>query len=90
MPGSQLRQLALDGSGVHGLSALIILEQGIKAVDIDALLKPCHYYDMIDGIGNSSTKGTLLINGYRNHLTGQHQLPDLPSYFQNTKDRIGA
>jgi patatin-like phospholipase/acyl hydrolase len=49
MPGSDLRLLALDGGGVRGLSALMILEQLMDAVDPDAPLKPCDYFDMISG-----------------------------------------
>jgi patatin-like phospholipase/acyl hydrolase len=54
MPGSDLRLLALDGGGVHGLSALMILEQLMEAVDSDAPPKPCNYFDMI---GGTSTGG---------------------------------
>ncbi|EAT76057.2 hypothetical protein SNOG_16569 [Parastagonospora nodorum SN15] len=49
MPVSDLRLLALDGGGVRGLSALMILEQLIEAVDSDAPLKLCDYFDMISG-----------------------------------------
>jgi hypothetical protein len=34
---------------VRGLSALMILEQLIEAVDPDAPPKPCDYFDMIGG-----------------------------------------
>jgi patatin-like phospholipase/acyl hydrolase len=51
MPRSDLRLLALDG-GVRGLSALMILEQLMGAVDPDASPKPCDYFDMI---GDTST-----------------------------------
>jgi patatin-like phospholipase/acyl hydrolase len=54
MPGSDLRLLALDGGGVRGLSALMILEQLMEAVDPDAPLKPCDYFNMI---GGTSTGG---------------------------------
>jgi patatin-like phospholipase/acyl hydrolase len=54
MPGSELRLLALDGGGVRGLSALMILEQLMEAVDLDAPPKPCEYFDMI---GGTSTGG---------------------------------
>ena len=54
MPGSDLRLLALDGGGVRGLSALMILEQLMEAVDLDAPPKPCDYFDMI---GGTSTGG---------------------------------
>lgn len=54
MPGNDLRLLALDGGGVRGLSALMILEQLMVAVDPDAPPKPCDYFDMI---GGTSTGG---------------------------------
>ena len=54
MPGSELRLLALDGGGVRGLSALMILEQLMEAVDPDAPPKPCDYFNMI---GGTSTGG---------------------------------
>lgn len=54
MPGSDLRLLALDGGGVRGLSALMILAQLMEAVDPDAPPKPCDYFDMI---GGTSTGG---------------------------------
>jgi patatin-like phospholipase/acyl hydrolase len=49
MPGSDLCLLALDGGGVRGLSALMILEQLVEAVDPDAPPKPCDYFDIIGG-----------------------------------------
>jgi patatin-like phospholipase/acyl hydrolase len=49
MPGSDLRLLALDGGGVRGLSAWMILEQLIEAVDLDAPPKPCNYFNIIGG-----------------------------------------
>jgi patatin-like phospholipase/acyl hydrolase len=49
MPSNNLRLLALDGGSVRSLSALIILEQLIEAVDLDAPLKLCDYFDMISG-----------------------------------------
>jgi patatin-like phospholipase/acyl hydrolase len=54
MPGSDLRLLALDGGGVRGLTALMILEQLMEAVDLNAPPKPCDYFDMI---GGTSTGG---------------------------------
>ena len=54
MPGSDRRLLALDGGGVRGLSALMILEQLMEAVNPDAPPKPCDYFDMI---GGTSTGG---------------------------------
>jgi patatin-like phospholipase/acyl hydrolase len=57
MPGSELRLLALDGGGVRGLSALMILERLMEAVDPSAPPKPCEYFDMI---GGTSTGGWLM------------------------------
>jgi patatin-like phospholipase/acyl hydrolase len=37
----------LDGGGVRGLSALMILEQLMEAVNPDAPPKPCEYFDMV-------------------------------------------
>ncbi|RYO22982.1 hypothetical protein AA0113_g12747 [Alternaria arborescens] len=58
MPGSDLRLLALDGGGVRGLSALMILEQLMEAVDPDAPPKPCDYFDIISG---TSTGGLIAV-----------------------------
>ncbi|KAH7072022.1 hypothetical protein BKA63DRAFT_554892 [Paraphoma chrysanthemicola] len=58
MPGNDLRLLALDGGGVRGLSALMILEQLMEAVNPDAPPKPCDYFDMI---GGTSTGGLIAI-----------------------------
>jgi patatin-like phospholipase/acyl hydrolase len=49
-----IRLLALDGGGVRGLSALIILQQLMEAVNPDTPPKPCDYFDMI---GGTSTGG---------------------------------
>lgn len=49
MPSKDVRLLALDGAGVRGLSALMILEQLMQAVNSDAPPKPCEYFDMIGG-----------------------------------------
>jgi patatin-like phospholipase/acyl hydrolase len=57
MPGSDLRLLALDGGGVRGLSALMILERLMEAVDPDAPPKPCDYFNMI---GGTSTGGLVV------------------------------
>jgi patatin-like phospholipase/acyl hydrolase len=54
MPNNELRLLALDGGGVRGLSALMILEQLMESVNPDAPPKPCEYFDMI---GGTSTGG---------------------------------
>ncbi|KAF2022547.1 FabD/lysophospholipase-like protein, partial [Setomelanomma holmii] len=58
MPGNDLRLLALDGGGVRGLSALMILEQLMEAVDPDSPPKPCDYFDMI---GGTSTGGLIAV-----------------------------
>jgi patatin-like phospholipase/acyl hydrolase len=49
MPGSDLLLLALDGGSVRGLSALMIFEQLMEAVNPDAPPKPCDYFDIIGG-----------------------------------------
>jgi patatin-like phospholipase/acyl hydrolase len=49
-----LRLLALDGGGVRGLSALMILQQLMETVQPGAPPKPCDYFDMI---GGTSTGG---------------------------------
>lgn len=53
MPGSNLRLLALDGVGVHGLSALMIFEPLMKAINQSAPRKPCEYFDIIGGTSTS-------------------------------------
>ncbi|KAH3913970.1 hypothetical protein HBH56_096710 [Parastagonospora nodorum] len=58
MPSSDLRLLALDGGGVRGLSALMILEKLMEAVDPDAPPKPCDYFDMV---GGTSTGGLIAV-----------------------------
>jgi patatin-like phospholipase/acyl hydrolase len=54
MGPSDLRLLALDGGGVRGLSALMILEQLMEAIDPNSPPKPCEYFDLI---GGTSTGG---------------------------------
>jgi len=54
MPRKELRLLALDGGGVRGLSALLILERLMEAINPDSPPKPCDYFDMI---GGTSTGG---------------------------------
>jgi patatin-like phospholipase/acyl hydrolase len=49
MGPNSLRLLALDGGGVRGLSALMILQQLMEVVNPDAPPKPCDYFDMIGG-----------------------------------------
>ncbi|KIV86105.1 hypothetical protein PV11_01740 [Exophiala sideris] len=58
MPGKELRLLALDGGGVRGLSALMILEQLMQTIDSENPPKPCEYFDMI---GGTSTGGLIAI-----------------------------
>lgn len=57
MPGQELRLLALDGGGVRGLSALIILQQLMETIDPDSPPKPCDYFDMM---GGTSTGGWVI------------------------------
>jgi len=57
MPDNELRLLALDGGGVRGLSALMILSQLMEAVNPDSSPKPCDYFDMI---GGTSTGGWVI------------------------------
>jgi patatin-like phospholipase/acyl hydrolase len=54
MPGKELRLLSLDGGGVRGLSALMILEQLMQSINPETPPKPCEYFDMI---GGTSTGG---------------------------------
>jgi patatin-like phospholipase/acyl hydrolase len=57
MPDKDLRVLALDGGGVRGLSALIILEQLMDTANLDSPPKPCDYFNMI---GGTSTGGWVI------------------------------
>ncbi|KAF2015348.1 FabD/lysophospholipase-like protein [Aaosphaeria arxii CBS 175.79] len=58
MSGSNPRLLSLDGGGVRGLSALLILERLMETVNPDDPPKPCDYFDMI---GGTSTGGLIAI-----------------------------
>ncbi|KAF2684302.1 FabD/lysophospholipase-like protein [Lentithecium fluviatile CBS 122367] len=58
MSKKDLRLLALDGGGVRGLSALMILQQLMETVDPESPPKPCDYFDMI---GGTSTGGLIAI-----------------------------
>jgi patatin-like phospholipase/acyl hydrolase len=49
MSKQDVRLLALDGGGVRGLSALMILKQLMEAINPDAPPKPCDYFDMMAG-----------------------------------------
>ena len=69
MPGNDLRLLALDGGGVRGLSALMILEQLMEAVDPDAPPKPCDYFDMIGGTSTGGWVVTKLSRYKKSALT---------------------
>jgi patatin-like phospholipase/acyl hydrolase len=62
---AELRLLALDGGGVRGLSALMIQEQLMEAVNPDTPPKPCDYFDMI---GGTSTGGTIRDNRSARHV----------------------
>jgi patatin-like phospholipase/acyl hydrolase len=54
MPSNDLRLLALDGGGVRGLSALMILQELMEKISPDSPPKPCDYFDMV---GGTSTGG---------------------------------
>ena len=54
MSQRDVRLLALDGGGVRGLSALMILEKLMETVDPIDPPRPCNYFDMI---GGTSTGG---------------------------------
>jgi patatin-like phospholipase/acyl hydrolase len=58
MLANDLRLLALDGGGVRGLSALIILQQLMETIDSENPPKLCDYFDMI---GGTSTGGQVII-----------------------------
>jgi patatin-like phospholipase/acyl hydrolase len=58
MPANDLRLLALNGGGVRGLSALMILQQLMETIDSENPPKPCDYFDMI---GGTSTGGQVII-----------------------------
>ncbi|KAG9196814.1 hypothetical protein G6514_004066, partial [Epicoccum nigrum] len=81
MPGSELRLLALDGGGVRGLSALMILEQLMEAVDPDAPPKPCEYFDMI---GGTSTGGLIAVMLGRLRMS----VPDCIAAYLKLSERV--
>ncbi len=58
MPANDLRLLALDGGGVRGLSALMILQQLMETINPEDPPKPCDYFDMI---GGTSTGGQVVV-----------------------------
>ncbi|KAK7178235.1 hypothetical protein PSPO01_15720 [Paraphaeosphaeria sporulosa] len=47
MPGSELRLLAVDGGGVRGLSALMILEQLMEAVQLRGAAEAVRFLDVV-------------------------------------------
>jgi patatin-like phospholipase/acyl hydrolase len=61
MPDKDLRLLALDGGGVRGLSALIILQHLMETIDPRAPPKPCEYFDMIGGTSTGGLVATSYI-----------------------------
>ena len=65
MPRKKLALLSIDGGGVRGLSALVILKRLMETIDRENPPKPCEYFDMI---GGSSTGGYV------------SQLPDCRTY----------
>ncbi|KAL5400248.1 hypothetical protein PMIN03_012535 [Paraphaeosphaeria minitans] len=56
MPGSELRLLAVDGGGVRGLSALMILEQLMEAVQLRGAAEAVRFLDVV-------SKGILMHRG---------------------------
>ncbi len=58
MPGDQIRLLAIDGGGVRGLSALMILRRLAATNNPESPPKPCEYFDLI---GGTSTGGLIAI-----------------------------
>ncbi|EHK96445.1 putative Patatin group A-3 [Glarea lozoyensis 74030] len=56
MQDKDLRLLALDGGGVRGLSALMILQQLMETIDPENPPKPCDYFDMIGGTSTGGVK----------------------------------
>jgi patatin-like phospholipase/acyl hydrolase len=69
MPAKELRLLALDGGGVRGLSALMILEQLMEAVNPDSPPKPCDYFDMIGGTSTGGYDTTAFFKTTKQALT---------------------
>ncbi|PMD65959.1 FabD/lysophospholipase-like protein [Hyaloscypha bicolor E] len=60
MPDRDLRLLALDGGGVRGLSAFMILQQLMETVDPENPPKPCDYFDMIGGTSTARLVAIML------------------------------
>jgi patatin-like phospholipase/acyl hydrolase len=59
MLDKDLRLLALNGGGIRGLSALIILQQLMETIDSENPPKPCDYFDMTGG--TSTGRGVVII-----------------------------
>jgi patatin-like phospholipase/acyl hydrolase len=77
MPGKDLRLLALDGGGVRGLSALMILQQLMVTIDPEHPPKPCDYFDII---GGTSTGGQVIASATsKNGYVDRYQSGLLPS-----------
>ncbi|SPO02369.1 uncharacterized protein DNG_05042 [Cephalotrichum gorgonifer] len=81
MPGDNIRLLALDGGGVRGLSALMILQQLLLIVDPESPPKPCDYFDMI---GGTSTGGLIAIMLGRLQMT----VDDCISAYASLSDEV--
>ncbi len=53
MSGRGLCLLSINDWGVRGLSALILLDHLMSAIDKENPPKPCDYFDMIGGTSTS-------------------------------------
>ncbi|KAF2870202.1 hypothetical protein BDV95DRAFT_608207 [Massariosphaeria phaeospora] len=62
MHGSELRLLALDGGGGRGLSALMMLEEMIEAVNPGTTPKPCDY--LLVCATSKETSETVCVTSY--------------------------
>ncbi|KAF2222994.1 acyl transferase/acyl hydrolase/lysophospholipase [Elsinoe ampelina] len=58
MPGRNLNLLSIDGGGIKGLSALLIIQKLMEQIESGNPPKPCDYFDMI---GGTSTGGLIAI-----------------------------
>lgn len=72
--GNDLRLLALDGGGVRGLSALMILQQLMETIDRANPPKPCDYFDMI---GGTSTGGQVVATAVLMNIPADRLQPGL-------------
>jgi hypothetical protein len=59
----RLRLLAIDGGGVRGLSALMILEQLMESINPETPPKPCDCFDMIGGTSTGGYVNNISIFG---------------------------